>query len=124
MNFKVYFNNFKITFPHSFHFYSCGAGISSHSLHSIDSINSDAQDEMNASTLSLSSHAAPPLSTLPHIGSLSPGSSYETSASGYEPAPPLLRQRQARSSDKPKDCGGPSDFYSWWDENLTKDKVV
>ena len=77
---------------------------------------------MNASTLSLSSPHAPSLPTLPNIGSLSPGSSYE--ASGYEPAPPLLRQRQARSIDKPKDCGGSSDFYSWWDENLIKDKVV
>lgn len=97
-------------------------GISSHSLHSVDSFNSDAQDEMNASTLSLSSLHAPSLTKLPYIGSLSPSSSYEIS--GYEPAPSLLRQRQARSSDKPKDCDEQSDFYSWWDENLVKDKVL
>jgi len=83
------------------------SGISSNSLYSVDSINSDNED-IHASSQSLA-HPSP------RLGALSPSSSYEVPATSYEPSSSGLRHRKM-TSEWSKD--NRAEFLLWWDEEV------
>ena len=96
------------SFCFDFHLF---VGISTNSLYSVDSINSDG-NELNTSTLSLN-HPSPQPST-----ALSPSNSYDAPTYEVAPSTSLGLRHRRNTNEWAKENRKSSEIYTWWDDMM------